>query len=141
MKLTQAGIDLIKQFESCRLEVYKDIKGLFTVGWGHRTDLPLGTKITQLEADELLTGDLAGFVDGIKKLLRNELNDNQFSACVSLVYNIGLGSFKSSTLLRLLNIGNMYASSLEFIKWDHANGVEVSGLLRRRIAEQKLFNS
>lgn len=141
MKLNQAGTDLIKSFESCRLSVYEDIVGLNTVGWGQRTNLPVGTTITQLQADNMLADHLDEICNQIKHCLEVELNDNQFSAVVSLVYNIGIGNFESSTLLKLLNLQQFQAASEEFKRWDLASGRVVDGLLRRRLAERQLFDS
>ncbi len=141
MELNTAGLNLIKSFENCKLKVYKDIVGYPTVGYGHRTDLPVGDTITQEEAEQLFIDDLKRIEDGVKACLRTELNDNQFSALVSLGFNIGITSLSHSTLIKLLNSGELIAASREFEKWDHAEGKEVKGLLRRRIAEKTLFLS
>lgn len=141
MTLTKSGIDLIKNFESCKLTCYKDIRGLNTIGWGHRTDLPVGAVISQQEADDLLSSDLQRFSDGVRKALTRPVTDNQFSAMTSLAFNIGLGSFEKSTLLEYVDRGDFTAASSEFLKWDHANGQVMPGILRRRLAEQALFNS
>lgn len=139
MQLNAAGIALIKQFEGCQLKVYPDLVGYATVGYGHRTSLPVGTEITQDEADKLLDEDLERISNGVKSCLRPELNDNQFSALVSLGYNIGTNVLAHSTLIRLINSGEIIAAALEFPKWDKAGRKEVPGLLRRRMAEKTLF--
>ncbi len=141
MEFNAAGLNLIKSFENCKLKVYKDIVGYPTVGYGHRTDVPVGKTITQDEADQLLVDDLKRIEDGVRACLRTELNDNQFSALVSLGFNIGTTSLAHSTLVRLVNSGELIAASKEFEKWDRAGGKEVKGLLRRRAAEKTLFLS
>lgn len=139
MQLNQAGTALIRRFESCELTCYKDIVGLLTIGWGHRTMLPLGTAITQAEANRLLDSDLTETCTHVKALLTMDLTDNQFSAIICLVFNIGVGNFKTSTLLKLLNGGGFNPAADQFLRWDHAGGKEVPGLLRRRQAERDLF--
>lgn len=141
MNLNQQGIDLIKSFESCRLECYKDAIGLNTIGWGHRTVLPVGSKISQQDADDLLTSDLGKTCQKVKSCLKVLLNDNQFSALVSFAYNCGVNNLKSSSLLRYVNEKNYPAAANEFEKWDHAGGEVLPGLLRRRVAERDLFLS
>jgi lysozyme len=146
MKLVQAGIDLIKSFESCKLEAYPD-PGTggdpWTVGYGCTgPDITEGIVWTQEQADVRFEARLGEFSAEVDNLIQVEITDNQFSACVSLAYNIGIGNFEHSTLLKLLNVGRGTASAaLEFPKWDRAAGKEMGGLLRRRLAEQKLFNS
>lgn len=141
MKLAQAGIDLIKEFESCRLTVYLDLRGLATVGWGQRTTLPVGTVITQSEADKLLVAKLDSICADLKSYITAKLTDNQFSALVCLAYNIGDGNFKASTLLNKLNSGDLSGAAGQFERWDMAAGTIVQGLLRRRLAEKALFKS
>jgi GH24 family phage-related lysozyme (muramidase) len=140
MNLNQRGIDLIRQCEGCKLEVYKDVAGLPTIGIGHL--IKPGEKfdkLTQEQAEELLRRDLAPVVKDLKELIKVQLNDNQFSALVSLAYNIGVGAFKESTLLRKLNAGNIEGAEVEFLRWNRAAGRVVDGLTTRRLLEQMLF--
>lgn len=140
MRCNQAGIDLIKEFEGCRLESYKDINGIWTCGWGATgPDIIQGTSWTQEEADARLLEDLRRFEDGVSALVSSQLGQNQFSALVSFSYNLGLGSLKSSTLLRCINKHHFKDAAQEFLKWDRSNGVVVPGLERRREAERSLF--
>ena len=141
MKCNQAGLDLIKSFEGCRLEVYADIVGLATVGYGHRTSLPVGSTITQDEADDLLTQDIAKFESGVTESVIGDISDNQFAALVCFSFNLGLGALKGSTLLVKVNAGDFEGAAQEFLRWDKAGGVVVPGLLRRRQAESGLFLS
>lgn len=142
MKLNQSGIDLIKNFESCKLNAYLDIRGIPTIGWGSTgSEVHLGLTWTQEQADSVLQADLDSLVFRLGRLITVDLTDNQFSACCCLAYNIGVGNFKGSTLLRLVNQDRTDEAALEFPKWDHAAGKVVQGLLNRRLAEQTLFNS
>lgn len=142
MKINEAGLKLIKEFEGCRLQAYRDIVGILTIGFGHTgVDVVEGKKISQEEADKLLSNDLIKFENGVCKLLKHGVNDNQFSALVCFAYNVGLGNLASSTLLKKLNAGDLNAATSEFLRWCKAGGVQVPGLLRRRKAEQALFQT
>lgn len=141
MRTNQAGIDLIKSFESCKLEGYLDQVGVAPVGWGHTGDgIVEGMVISQLEADKFLTLDLSAVEKFINKFCTGNINENQFAALASFAFNLGCGSLQHSTLLKLVNENDPTASA-EFLKWDHAGGVEVAGLTRRRLAEKELFNT
>jgi lysozyme len=145
MRLNQRGIDLIKSFEGCRLKAYPDPatgSDPWTIGWGHTgPEVHPGLTWTQKQADDCLTNDLEHFSQGVKALINIDLTDNEFSAIVSLAYNIGIGNLKHSTLLKLVNAGAMSQAAKEFYKWDMANGKVMAGLVRRRISERALFNS
>ena len=141
METNSLGIALIKKFEGSRLEVYKDIAGFLTVGVGHRCSLPEGTIITQEQADAFLRSDLVSAENDIKSCVSVDLTDNEFSALVSLVFNIGGPNFRSSTMLKFLNQNDKAGAANEFPKWDHAGGRVVQGLLARRLAERSLFLS
>jgi lysozyme len=139
-KVNQAGIALIKKFESCRLTAYQDVVGIWTIGWGHVSDdIEEGQEITQDEADQLLREDLDEFEDGVSQLVKVELTDNQFAALVAFSYNVGLNNLKQSMLLRCLNMHNAKDAADQFLRWDHAGGKVVAGLTRRREAERELF--
>lgn len=137
--INEAGLELIKKFEGLRLAVYKDAVGIPTVGYGHVTNLPVGTSITQEEANSLLKVDLERFEKGVSGLVSAPVTDNQFSALVCFAYNVGIGNLEKSTLLKKLNIGDYDGAALEFPKWAKAGGKELSGLLKRRQAEEALF--
>lgn len=141
MKINQAGLDLIKSFEGCRLAAYRDIVGVLTVGFGHTgDDVTRGLVIDQPTADALLESDLYKFEQGVSSLLQAAVTDNQFSALVCFAYNLGLHALAGSHLLKKVNASDLSAKD-EFLKWDRAGGVVVPGLLRRRTAERALFIS
>lgn len=142
MKLNEAGIDLIKSFESLRLNAYPD-PGTggepITIGYGHTGGISLGDTYTEDEAIQYLQDDLSKFIQGVTDLLTIELSDNQFSSLVSFAFNCGLHNLSSSTLLREINANNFNNITKNFQMWDKANGKVMNGLLRRRTAEANLF--
>ncbi len=143
--INQAGLNLVEQFEGCRLTPYLDVANIPTIGIG-TTHYPDGTAvsmedsaITKEQAYSYLQSHLQKDCDAVSGMVKVELNDNQFAALVSFVYNLGSGALASSTLLKRLNSGDMARAADEFLKWDHAGGVIVAGLVRRRQAERALF--
>ena len=140
-KINAEGLALIKTFEGCRLTVYADLKGLPTVGYGHMDpSLQIGQHYTQEQCDALLEADLAKFETGVEDLVKVPLTDNQFSALVCFTYNIGLGRFATSGVLRLLNEDKNYAAAAaHMLLWDRVDGNEVEGLHQRRESERSLF--
>lgn len=139
MKISEAGIGLIKQFEGCCLVAYKDVVGVPTIGWGHIENVLMGQSITQAKADELLSEDIAVKAGGVNNLITAPVTQGQFDALVSFAFNLGLGNLKKSTLLRKVNAGEPAGS--EFLRWNMAGGKVVAGLTRRRQAEKDLFES
>lgn len=142
MDYSQNGLKLTESFESCRLTAYQDIKGIWTIGWGHTgTDVVPGLTITQAQADALLLHDVQNAVNHVNHLVTIPLNQCEFDALVDFAFNAGCGAFASSTMLKLLNSGDYAGAAAQFDRWDMAGGQHVAGLLRRRQAETDLFNS
>lgn len=142
MKLGPRGENLIKSFEQLRLTGYADIGGVPTAGWGHTgPDVQVGQTYTYEQAEAWFVADTAAAVNANNRELDVAVTQNQFDALVSFAYNAGIGAESHSTLLRLVNAGRFDEAAGEFTKWDHVNGVEVAGLLRRRQAERDLFQS
>jgi lysozyme len=137
--LNQKGIDLIKKWEGLRLEAYKDPAGIWTIGYGITNNVFPGLKITEDEAEKKLDDKIAKIEDFLDRAVKTELTDNQWSALVCLIYNIGMLAFTNSTLLKLLNIKRYIAAGEEFLRWIKINGVPSQGLLNRRLEEKKLF--
>lgn len=141
-QVNQATIDLIKRNEGCVLRTYRDSVGVPTIGYGHTgPDVTLGLEISQERAEELLRQDLAHFEDGVDDILADNVDtsDNQFGAMVSLAYNVGLGNFRKSSVLRDHNAGNHAAAADAFLLWDKAGGEVLTGLVRRRHEERQLY--
>lgn len=139
MTINEAGLNLIKSSEGCKLTVYKDIAGLNTVGYGHRTDVAPGITISEDTANELLRQDIDKFERGVDECVQVPLGNNRFSALVCFSYNLGLGALRSSHLLHEVNAGNFEAAAEQFLLWDHISGRVIPGLTRRRVAERALF--
>lgn len=140
-KLNQTGIDLLKQLEGCSLTSYLDSGGIWTIGYGHTgPEVNQGLVYTQADADAQLLKDISRTEDGVDKLLKVQLNDNQFSALVIFTYNIGITAFKLSGVLARVNEGYHGDMVTEQMKrWCHAGGNIVPGLVNRRNKEIELF--
>ena len=135
-------MDLIQQFEGCKLTAYLCPAGVWTIGWGSTgIGVSKGVTWTQAEADERYKKDIAFFKTGVKKLVTVPINNNQLEALTSFAYNLGLGALKESTLLKYLNKGDYQAAANQFLRWDKAGGKVLAGLTRRRTAERNLFLS
>jgi lysozyme len=155
MATNKAGKDLIKEFEGTgpmkkdKLQPYICPAGYWTIGYGSRF-LADGKEcnaktpeITLAEADVLLSKTLETYERAVIKHVNVPLNENQFSALVAFVYNVGAANFAASTLLKRLNAGDYQSAAAQFLVWDKArvNGTLISlpGLVRRRKAEMNLF--
>jgi lysozyme len=142
MQYSKEGIALTKSFESCRLTAYQDIKGIWTIGFGHvGPEVVEGLTWTQDQADSQLVLDLTKAEHAVNTLVTVPLTQGQYDALVDFCYNCGIGAFSGSTMLRLLNAGQFDDAANEFQKWSHASGVVVAGLLRRRVAEEDEFTN
>lgn len=144
MSATAKALEIIKPFEQCRLKAYPDPAtngDPWTVGWGSTgPDIHPGTVWTQDQCDNRLIVEVARLERAIRKLVRIALTDAQLGALISLAYNIGLANLAGSTLLRVLNAGQVAAASAQFLRWNRANGKVLKGLVRRRAAEQAMFD-
>lgn len=140
MKISAAGIELLKQFEGCRLTAYQDSVGVWTIGFGTTTGVKEGQTISQIKAEEYLRFDLAIFEKAVTESLKVPVNQNQFDALVSFTYNVGVSAFRSSTLLNLINEKtDKKVVAAEFSKWVKAGNQTLPGLVSRRKAESELF--
>lgn len=145
MRINQATVDLVKEFEGCRLEAYQDSAGYWTIGWGHAETSGIppipkrGMVITQAEADRLFTETLDRFAAEITPLFTRKPTDNQFGAMLSLAYNIGTGAFAKSTCLKRFNAGDIEGAAEALTWFNKAGGNVLRGLVRRREAERALF--
>ena len=148
MKINSNGLNLIKKSEGLRLQSYRCPAGVWTIGYGHTgIDVEPNQTIYEEYAEELLAKDVERFEEGVGKRLKRVPTGNQFSAMVSLAYNIGLWNFGQSSVLRLFNQGKPARASLAFLLWvkvrnQRTNKLEViQGLVHRRRYEQALFNA
>lgn len=141
MRTSRRGIDLIKQHEGLRLKAYRCPAGIFTIGYGHTAGVRRGDAIDEQTAEQLLIDDLKASEEVVNSEgLR--LNQHQFDALVSFVFNVGSANFRKSTLLKCAkanpdNVNIRY----EFSRWTRSKGIELAGLMRRRRAEADLYFS
>ncbi len=159
------AVEIIKAFEgimdgnpkTVNLDPYLCPAGYWTIGWGHVVLGPSGEMlkgseskkaayavypngITLVEAGVLLASDIEKFAEGVEKYVKVEISDTKFCALVSLAFNIGLGAFKNSTLLKVLNSNLLTKVPEQIAKWNKIKGIVSSGLDRRRKAEIALWN-
>lgn len=140
----KAGLELIQSFEGLRLNAYRDVAGIPTIGYGHTgPEVHMGMAITQEQADRLFDADTDKFEAAVDRLTKGKATENQFGALVSFAFNLGADALAGSTLLRLHNSGDFAGAADQFRLWNKAkvNGklVEVPGLTRRREAEAELY--
>lgn len=141
MKIGTSGIELIKEFEGCKLVAYLDSVGIPTIGYGHTKGVQIGFHCSQEEADAWLLEDVKDAEACVNGSVTVPLTQNEFDALVAFVFNLGCKSFRGSTLLRKLLDSDYDGAAQEFKRWDKAGGRELPGLLRRRLAEAELFES
>jgi len=140
-QINTAGLALIKSFEGFRSYPYRDSAGIWTIGYGHTENVNAwSSPVTEAEAEDLLRADLADAKSAVEQHISATLNDNQFSALVSLIYNAGTAPL-THTLGVLLNEGDYDSAADQFLAWNHADGEVSDGLTRRRTAEKALFLS
>lgn len=145
MKLDTSGYKLIQKFEGLKLNAYQDSVGIWTIGYGNityenGTKVKKGDKVTQQRAEELFKYFADRFAANIAPKVSVPLTQNQFNAIVSLAYNVGLGNFSSSTLLKKLNrCSSDPTIKNEFLKWANAGGKRLQGLVNRRTEEANLY--
>lgn len=145
LTVSKAGVDLIKEFEGCRLTAYKDAVGIPTIGWGatriNGKPVTMGLRITQETADALLLEDIERHADPVRDMVSGYATQGQFDALVSFAFNVGVNALKRSTLLRKHMEGDHEGAANEFARWNRAGGRVLAGLTRRRAAEAKLYRS
>jgi len=146
MKIPKAALDLIKRYEGLRLNAYKCSAGVWTIGYGHTSaagepEVKPGMTISKAEADRIFAKDIQNFAVGVERLIKVPVSPAQFGACLSLAFNIGLGAFKRSSVLRFVNQKRMNDAADAFLLWNKAGGKVLKGLVRRRAEEAQLFSS
>lgn len=152
---------IAKPFESCKLDSYWDVAGYPTNGWGNllsrvtkrqvmekyhlssaEANLWLHAKwprISQDQADDDFTRNITKAFKGVVNCVKIELGANQLAALTDFAYNLGVGNLQISTLLRMINRGDVIEAADEFRKWNKAGGIIYRGLTRRRLAERLVY--
>lgn len=140
-RINKAGLDIIKKSEGLRLKAYYCPAGVLTVGFGSTgPHVKPGMVITEAEAEQLLLDDLKRFEDAVAKACP-VATSNQFSAMVSLAFNIGTSAFAGSTLAKKHNAGDYAGAAAEFARWNRGGGKVLPGLTKRRAREAQLYRS
>ena len=140
MKTSSRGIEIIKKHEGIRLVAYRCPANVWTIGYGHTRTAKSGMVISGDQADKLLMADIEMAERAVNQLVVSNINQNQYDALVSFVFNVGRGNFEKSTLKSMVNNDpNDKQISLEFKRWVYAAKKLLPGLVRRRDEESQLY--
>ena len=144
MQMTEEGLALIRRFEGFRAEAYRCPAGVWTIGYGHTSQagppkVKAGMVVSEAEARAILATDAAMFAKGVRQALTREVSPEQFSALVSFAFNVGIGAFRRSSVLKAVNDGRFRSVPERLKLWVKADGRRLEGLVRRRAAEAELF--
>ena len=145
--MSSEGIALIQRWESCRLKVYQDSIGIWTIGFGAIRGLDglrltaVSPSITQAQACFLLLRDSKIAAQAVAALIDRQLSGAQAGALGSWVFNLGESRLKTSTLRRVINSGQIGRIAEEWVKWNRAGGKVLAGLTARRQAELAVYQS
>jgi lysozyme len=143
MKLSAAGLELMKQSEGFRGKAYFDVAGIPTIGYGHRLVHPecYPGGITEAQAEVILLWDVEEAEKAIGRLVKVPITQGQFDALVDFTFNLGEGRLAASALLEMLNSGRYDAAAAELLRWDHVGTKEIDALKARRRAEWRLWGA
>jgi lysozyme len=156
MQMSTHGLELLEQWEGFKANVYKDSAGLPTIGVGHlltKSELSSGkivinglpvqysNGLTDQQVLNLLSQDVKPAEKAVNNGVKVTLNQNQFDALVSFTFNVGVGAFTSSTLLKVLNQQQYTEIPTQLLRWTRAGGQVVPGLVNRRQNEINLWNA
>ncbi|MCP9266843.1 lysozyme [Xenorhabdus sp. XENO-1] len=144
MEISDKGFECIKQYEGLKLKAYPDSAtggGPWTIGYGHTKGIKKGDAITEQQAEIFLHDDLQPVYTTLRQWVKVPLNQGQFDALCSFIFNCGSGNFSGSTLLKKLNQGDYTGAAAEFSRWNKAAGKVMRGLDNRRASERQMFLS
>ena len=153
-EMSESGLEMLKTLEGCKVNAYKDVAGYLTIGVGHlltEEEIEAGlingkvpfapqAPITMEQALQVLKDDVKDAEAEVLMDVEVWLQQCEFDALVSFVYNIGGGAFATSTLLRKLNRGDREKVPEEMRRWNKAGGKVITGLTNRREVEIKMWN-
>ncbi|MCE9566380.1 MAG: lysozyme [Planctomycetes bacterium] len=140
MICNEAALQLIRESEGLRLKAYQDTGGVWTIGFGHcGKDVRPNSVIDEYTAEILLSQDVTNAARSVNRLVRVPLNENQFSALCSFVFNLGEGQLRNSKSIAVLNQKRYLEFADRMLLWTKDNGAELPGLVKRRAAERALF--
>ncbi|WP_428431686.1 lysozyme [Photobacterium chitinilyticum] len=138
LETSDVGLKLIMDYEGCQLNTYQCSANVWTNGFGHTVGVNPDSVVTHEEVVDNLVNDVKSAEAVIDKLVAVPLEQYQFDAFVSFVFNVGAGNFKQSTLLRKLNTQDYTGACNELTRWVYADGKRLNGLVRRRNAEKEV---
>lgn len=138
LRINDSGLQIIKESEGLRLEAY-NLGGQWLIGYGHSRTARAGMTITEAEAERLLREDVRASEDAVRSMVEVPVNRNQFSAMVSLAYNLGSGGFSRTTVLERINRGDYQGAADGFLNHNKAGGKVIEHLTHRREKERELF--
>mgnify|MGYP003109902921 FL=1 len=141
MNISEEGLSLIKKFEGCELKAYRCAANVLTIGYGTTKGVTEDMEITKEEAESLLKEEMHEYEGYINDMVKVPLEQHQFDAMVSWVFNLGSGNLSSSTLLKKLNNSEYDEVPAQIKRWNKAGGKVLDGLIRRREAESLLFQN
>jgi lysozyme len=141
MKIGSKALDIVKYYEGFRAKAYICPAGVWTIGYGSTKGVKKGQVINEATAVSYLARDFTEFENVVNKLVKVPLNQDQFDALVTFVYNVGPQNFKTSTLLKLLNSGDYASVPAQMKRWNKGGGKVLDGLVKRRASEGVLFST
>jgi len=141
MNISEEGLSLIKKFEGCELKAYRCAANVLTIGYGTTKGVTEDMEITKEEAESLLKEEMHEYEGYINDMVKVPLEQHQFDAMVSWVFNLGSGNLSSSSLLKKLNNSEYDEVPAQIKRWNKAGGKVLDGLIRRREAESLLFQN
>lgn len=144
MNMTEEGLSLIREAEGFCANAYRDATGIWTIGYGHTSaagdpHVSAGQVITRDEGEAIFRRDVEAVAASVRRAVTQAITDAQFSALVSFAYNVGLGNFRSSSVLKALNANELPEVPRRLQLWVKAGGKTLPGLVKRRAAEAALF--
>jgi lysozyme len=125
-------------WEGLSTKAYYDPVGIPTICYGHTRGVEIGDTLTRERCDELLQTELKDYLEAVDAYVRLPMPDTRRAALTSFAYNVGVGNFERSTLLRKMNAGDIRGACNELSRWVFARGIKLRGLVRRREAERQL---
>jgi lysozyme len=137
LSLSAAALVSIATWEGYVGQAYQDIVGVWTIGFGTTENVRQGQTLDPVKALQRKLEDMQKFEGAIKTCVKVPLHDHEYSAYISLAYNIGSNAFCNSTLVRKLNASDYAGACKEILRWNKAGGKVVRGLTNRREAEYR----
>lgn len=128
---------MVGPWEGVEKTAYQDIVGVWTICYGETQGVKPGMTKTQEQCEQSLAKELQNYNTQMKKSVKVPLPQHMEVAYTSFVWNVGVGAWNSSTLLKLLNQEKYDEACTQLLRWNKAGGKVVKGLTNRRNAEYK----